>query len=351
MNTRTTLLRRMVRVLGRALLWLLTRTTVTGREHLAVEGPVIYAANHASTFDALLILVLLPLDTVFVGPGDFKLLWPASSVIDHIGLIPMKRGAVDRDGLRRMVEVLKAGRRLCLFPEGGTWEKPIDEVKSGATYLSHAARARIVPMGYGGTYQVWARMFRLRRPRITVRIGPPLPPVTLSGDRKRRQDELQGAAVDLMHRIYDLLPPDTQARYDRLARQRFAGTLVFDPATIQPPDVSFDALAELISKPNLFSPLHRNARLPLKPFVRHSRYYPARTMKTAVDALLGAFAEGDYAGYLEYRLGDDKAGQVRAALAAISAAVDAADAAGARAAFFPTVIEQADRLGAGGLHR
>jgi hypothetical protein len=95
-----------------------------------------------------------------------------------------------------------------------------------------------------------------------------------------------------MHRIYDLLPPDTQAHYDRQARLTFSGTLVFKPNTITPPDVSFDALAELVAKPNLFSPLYRNARLPVRPFVRYGRFFPARKMKRAADALLAAFAEG-----------------------------------------------------------
>jgi 1-acyl-sn-glycerol-3-phosphate acyltransferase len=335
-TNRTRFTRRVVRWLGRALLRLLTRTTITGQEHLTAEGPVIYAANHASTFDALLLLTILPLDTVFVGPGDFKLLWPANWIVNHAGLILMKRGAVDRDGLKRMIEVLKAGGRLAMFPEGGTWEKPIDDVKSGASYLSQAAGARIVPMGFGGTYQVWTRIFRLRRPKMTITIGEPLPPVTVSADRKHRQDELQAAAVDLMHRIYDLLPRDTQARYDQLAHQRFTGHLLFDPPPIPPPLVSFDALAELVSKPNLFSPLHRNAKLPVKPFVRAGRFYPAPIMKRAAEALLSAFSEsGDFAGYLEYRLGDMKADEIRAALAAIITAVD--EAPGARVAFMLTV--------------
>jgi len=339
MNQRTIWMRRGFRLLGWLVLHLLARTTITGREHLKTPGPVIYTANHASTFDALLLLTLLPLDTVFVGPGDFKLLWPANWIVRHGGLILMKRGSVDREGLKLMLEVLKSGGRLAMFPEGGTWEKSIDDVKSGVSYLSHAADACLVPMGFGGTYQVWAQIAHLRRPRITVQIGAPLPPVTVSGDRKRRQDDLQAAAVDLMRRIYDLLPPDTQARYDRLSRQQFSGRLIFDPPAMPPPDVSLDALAELVSKPNLFSPLHRNAKLPVKPFVRSGHFYPALVMKTAADSLLVAFSEGgEFAGYLEYRLGDARADQVRAALKAISACMGGTQA-GARVAFVAEVHE------------
>jgi 1-acyl-sn-glycerol-3-phosphate acyltransferase len=77
-DRRTRILRWIFRRLGWLLLRLLTRTRITGREYLNTAGPVIFAANHTSTFDALLLITLLPPDTMFVGPGDFKLLWPAN---------------------------------------------------------------------------------------------------------------------------------------------------------------------------------------------------------------------------------------------------------------------------------
>ncbi len=80
-STRVRWARRILKALGWAFLALLTRTRVRGREHLRVEGPVIYAANHTSTFDAVLLVVLLPVDTIFVGPGDFRLLWPGNWAI------------------------------------------------------------------------------------------------------------------------------------------------------------------------------------------------------------------------------------------------------------------------------
>lgn len=326
-------LRAVLRGVGRAALRLLTRTTVRGERALATPGPVIFAANHVSTFDAVLIFLLLPPDTVFVGPGDFPLEQPGEWLVNHLGLIRMKRGSLDRDGLKRMASVLKRGGRLALFPEGGTWEKPIDDVKSGVAYLSHVTGARIVPIGLGGTYCAWDTLLALRRPAISVRIGAPLPPVTVSESRHRRQDELQAAALALMARIYQLLTPETQARYDRYARVRYAGRLVFDPTRQQNPAVSFDALAELISKPNLFRPLHRIARLPVAPFLHPGRFYPLGTMRLAAESLLDAFAEGDFAGYLEYRLGEDKADRVRAALRAIIAQIDAPGPGSARVAF------------------
>lgn len=337
LDRRTRILRRIFRVGGWLIVRLLTRFRIEGREHLKTPGPVIFAANHTSTFDALLLLLLLPIDAIYVGPGDFRLLWPAPWFIHHLGLILMKRGSVDREGLKRMTDLLKAGGALGMFPEGGTWEKPIDDVKPGASYISYTTGARVVPMAFGGTYQVWRRMLMLRFPRVTVRIAPPEPAVTIT-DRKQRQDELQAHALGLMARIYTMLPPGTQAHYDLQGRLTFAGTLEGVPA---PDAANYDALAELVAKPNLFSPLVHNARLPVRPFVKHGRAFPAREMRRAACALQDAFAEGTFAGYLEYRLGDEKAASVRAALDAIIAALEAPEMQDARVTFRVVVRENA----------
>ncbi|MBI5957851.1 MAG: hypothetical protein HY866_03890, partial [Chloroflexi bacterium] len=97
---------------------------------------------------------------------------------------------------------------------------------------------------------------------------------------------------------------------------------------------------ELVSKPNLFSPLYLNARLPVGPFRHNGRFVPVRQMHTAAAALLAAFSEGDFSGFLEYRLGDEKAAAIRAALAAIVTATEAAESTGAKVAFVATVREE-----------
>ncbi|MCD4687567.1 MAG: 1-acyl-sn-glycerol-3-phosphate acyltransferase [Anaerolineae bacterium] len=344
LNLRTRMFRRFFRIIGRNVLRLFTRTTIEGREHMRTPGPVIFAANHTSTFDAVLLLLLMPLESVFIGPGDFRLLWPSNWFMRNMGLILMKRGAVDREGLRRMTELLKAGGALGMFPEGGTWEKPISDVKSGASYMSYTTGARVVPMAYGGTYQVWRRMVTLRFPCVTIRIAPPEDPVTIT-ERKRRQEELQDHAHALMATIYAMLSPETQAHYDRQARLSFAGSLRCDPLTLSMPHCDLSALAELVAKPNLFSPLYWNARLPVRPLVRYGRWFPARRMRVAVEALLTAFGkEGEFSGYLEYRLGDTQADAIRVALAAIRDALDTPESAGARVLFDVTVTDSADRV-------
>jgi 1-acyl-sn-glycerol-3-phosphate acyltransferase len=322
----------------------LTRTRITGLENIPKERPLIFAANHASTYDAVLFMAHLPEDTELVGPGDFRLLFPANILVPLAGIVLIKRSTLDRESLRLMGSALEAGMNLALFPEGGTWEKRLDDVKQGVAYLSHLHNAPIVPISFGGTYHVWARIVRLQRPHITIHIGKPLPPVHIE-DRKQRAETLQRTSLELMQAIYAHLPPADQHRYDIAARQQFHALLTAVPGgrpagVSQGEQIDFVVLAELVSKPNLISPLWRNARLPLTPLLKHSTFYAAADFVVTAERLQSAF-EGDFKGYLNYRLGDVKAATALQELAALRRIALAAHQQRQRLRFTP-IVELAD---------
>lgn len=314
--------RSLIRLLARTFALLMTRTTVTGTENIPTAGPMLVAANHASTYDPVVYISYLPSNTFVVGPGDFKLLWPANLVFTSGQVIPTNRGALDRKSIKAMADVLKAEKILALFPEGGTWEKQISDVKPGAAYLSYLAKSPILPVSISGTYQVWHDIFRFKRPKIQVHFHPPVDPVIIS-DRKKQQEELHTASLDLMHVIYSELSTEEQQRYDLAARQQFSATVALQPpqADVAAFETQLRVIAELISKPNLFSPLHRNAKLPLDPFVEAGTFFPAHDVQIAVHALKHAF-EGDFQNYLVYRLGDEKAQAIFAELDELQKVVD-----------------------------
>lgn len=315
---------------------LLTRTRVSGLENIPLNSdtPLIFASNHASTYDPLLLAMHIPLRVRPVGPGDFKLLFPGNVLIKYAGVIRIQRGSADRDSLKQMTDVLKNGENLILFPDGGTWEKRLEEVKPGVAYLSHTTGARIVPAAISGTYQVWHKIFRLQRPSIRLHFLPPLPPVAIS-DRKKRAEELQGASVGLMHAIYPHLSPAEQARFDLHARQKFGGALLTESADLTV-DHDFSVMAELVSKPNLFSPLYRNLKLPLQPFIQTGVFHDAEAFRVAVQALQTAL-NGAQKEYLSYRLGEDKAHKALAELDELLTVSGRAEVLGIRLCFVPTV--------------
>lgn len=305
-TTQVKLIRFLVRYLGYIFTRILARTTIIGLENIPSDGPLIFAGNHASTFDALMALIYLPSDVQLVGPGDFRFKWPARLAVEQTGIILAKRGSADRESLTQMTQVLKSGGKLALFPEGGTWEKRLDDVKPGAAYLSHTCNAPIIPIAIGGTYQVWYKILKLRRPKVNMIFLPPLPPVEIP-NRKERQAKLQEASLELMQHIYDHLPPDEQARYNLHARQIFRGILETAPDTLNRDSLpDFGVLAELISKPNLFHPLKEHAKREMKVFRKPHQFTSAIRFQVAVDTLYDAL-KNHFPDYLDYRLGSQKA--------------------------------------------
>lgn len=303
-STRARVMRFLFRGLGMIFAKLMTRTLISGLENIPPTGAVIFAGNHVSTYDAMMALMYLPSNTQIVGPGDFRFKWPARLAVEETGIILAKRGSADRESLSKMTDVLKSGGRLALFPEGGTWEKRLDDVKPGAAYLSYTCSTPIVPIAIGGTYQIWQKIFRFKRPKISMIFLPPIPPVEIP-DRKQRQEKLQQASLELMQHIYEFLPPPDQAMYDLHARQIFHGMLETIPATL-PVEENFSVLAELISKPNLFHPLHEQAK---KEFAVFQAPYPvvsAKRFQIAVETL-DSLLHHHFPDYLEYRLGSIKA--------------------------------------------
>jgi 1-acyl-sn-glycerol-3-phosphate acyltransferase len=319
-------------------LWIertLTQTTITGQENLPAQGPVIFAPNHASTYDAVLLITHLPEETELVGPGDFPLLFPANVLIALGGIVRIRRASLDRDSLKLMSSALERGLNLALFPEGGTWEKRVTDVKAGVAYLSAQHGVPVVPVSFGGTYRVWEKIIRLQRPHIHIHFGEPMPPVVIA-DRRERADALHRASIALMERIYAHLPPTDQARYDIAARQVFHGRIQALDAELEDAAPDFPVLAELVSKPNLLSPLWRNARLPLRPLLAIDRAHPASAFVIAAERLASAFA-GAYSGYLDYRLGAEKAAAADSELAALRALALSAHQRGLRLRFVPSV--------------
>jgi 1-acyl-sn-glycerol-3-phosphate acyltransferase len=321
------LVRNTMRTSSRIFLRLLTRTTVTGYENVPEHGPLLILANHVSTIDPMLLLTQLPATTEFVGPGDFKLLFPASLIIRMYGLIPVKRSLqLEMKSLKAMQDILKSGNMLGLFPQGGTWEKPITDAKPGAAYLSMATGAPILPVGIGGAYRVWDKVARLQRPKITLNIGKIMPPVQPPADKSKRGEVLETATQEIMQRIYDLLPAADQQWHDELARTTYSlDTEVWRNNKKESVDLPHTAvLGEILSKPNLMSPLLHNAKLPIKPLLRTGVKFPPDLIGLAATSIKNALS-GEFAGYMEYRLGEKKSKELYTALDALIALTNQPD--------------------------
>ena len=194
-----------VRQLRRAALavWLLPMTRlfawirVEGLEHVrALDGPVVFAANHQSFIDPSVILAALPGKTryrvvtamskeFFAGhfdPERHTRLQRFTSSLNYYlatgfyNAFPLpQREAGARDALRYAGELVSAGNSLIIFPEGlRVTGDALARFQPGATMLASRLDVPVVPVRLRGVDRVMGRGLRMARPgRVGVRFGPP----------------------------------------------------------------------------------------------------------------------------------------------------------------------------------
>jgi 1-acyl-sn-glycerol-3-phosphate acyltransferase len=144
-------------------------------ERVPLSGPVILASNHASFLDPPLVgtplhrgLNYLARDTLFRFPlvGALLRSWDA---------IPVDRDGGGAAGLRKILEILEAGRGVIVFPEGTrTRDGKLQRARSGVGLIVLKAKAPVIPVRVFGTFGAYGRNARFPRPhRVAVKYGQP----------------------------------------------------------------------------------------------------------------------------------------------------------------------------------
>src|SRR2546428_670880 len=180
---------RFAKARARTLTWMLGGDRRFNKlEHLAGGGPFVFAPNHQSHLDILVLLGFLPGRT---GLAAKKELWAhpvVGAVLDTLGMVP-----IDRDHPEQAIDALDraAAERhsFGIFPEGTRSRRgQLLPFKKGAFVLAIAAGLPIVPVGCRGTRRVMPRGSRLTvvPGEGEIVIGPPISTPGLAGrDRPR----------------------------------------------------------------------------------------------------------------------------------------------------------------------
>lgn len=131
------------------LVYRMKRITPSGEKYRGkIRGGAIMAANHTSFSDPFLVGVavwyrrLFFLAAEIVMTGELR-----SALLRGVGAIRIDRNAADIDAIRKCVGVLKEGKLLCVFPQGGIQGNDgVESVKSGAVLIALQAGVPIIPM-------------------------------------------------------------------------------------------------------------------------------------------------------------------------------------------------------------
>jgi 1-acyl-sn-glycerol-3-phosphate acyltransferase len=170
-----------VRTVVRVAMWLVYRQRCLQRSRIPQSGPALYVSNHQSHLDP-------PIVGCLTGPlaclarADLLQVPFWGPVMRQIGAIPIQRERGDAEAMRAAIDVLQAGGRMLLFPEGTrTRDGAIGAFRPGLLVLLKRTGAPVVPIAIEGAFDVWPpgrRRPRLRG-RIAVIAGAPIPAAEL----------------------------------------------------------------------------------------------------------------------------------------------------------------------------
>jgi len=205
-------MQRVLRAIVRAILPLLMRLEVVGRENLPSKGPYILTTNHLSAFDTPILLAVCPHPIRAFAAAKHRRNPIYAPLMIMGGSIWVRRGEVDRQALREATAWLDGGNVLGMAPEGtrarGVYA--LQPGKTGAAYLATRTGVPIVPVGLTGTEKVKESLPKLRRAAVRVTIGEPF---RLPASGRVRSPQLQEYTDLVMRRIAALLPEEYRGVY------------------------------------------------------------------------------------------------------------------------------------------
>src|SRR5690606_794474 len=173
---------------GRAVIGAMARTIyrprIEGRDNVPLQGPVIFASNHLSFIDSIVIPVAAPRPVHFLAKSTY---FEGTGVkgaamrtfFQSIGAIPVRRGAGQAalDALDQQRRLLDEGLAVALYPEGTrSTDGRLYKGRTGAAFLALQTGAPVVPVGLIGTDKAMPKGAKRpsMRARITVRFGAPI---------------------------------------------------------------------------------------------------------------------------------------------------------------------------------
>lgn len=207
--------RPVLKALFRGIFHMLSRVTITGKEHIPYGTRYVVAMNHVSIFDPPLIGAFWPGQLEIIGASDVFEKPGQGQVLRAYGVIPVHRGEYDRALFMKIISVIRAGYPLLIAPEGGRSHVPaMKRAMPGIAYIIEQTRVPVVPVGLVGTTEdFWQRARGGERPALEIRIGKPLtlPEITAKGAEKH--EARQHNADLVMRYLAGLLPEEYRGVY------------------------------------------------------------------------------------------------------------------------------------------
>lgn len=185
-------------LLMRGVARILWRYRIEGSNSIPASGPVIIASNHISFWDPVLVGLGCPREVHFMAKEELfrnpLLRW----LISAYNAFPVRRGILDRQGLRKAAGLLREGNVLLVFPEGTrSLTGELRQARPGVGYLACMSAAPVVPACIEGSNRL-ARHFATRSP-IRLSFGEGITPG--DGDSREHYQRLADSIMISIGRL------------------------------------------------------------------------------------------------------------------------------------------------------
>ncbi len=127
-------------------------TEVSGTENMPMEGGVILAANHLSNWDPPFLATFIMRPVSYMAKKELFDIPVFNRCIEHLHVIPVKRGAADRGAIKTALATLREGRCIGIFPEGTrSRDGEVHKAEAGVALLAAKSGVPVVPAAITGT--------------------------------------------------------------------------------------------------------------------------------------------------------------------------------------------------------
>jgi 1-acyl-sn-glycerol-3-phosphate acyltransferase len=142
--------------LGRFPFWVSSRPTLLHQDRVPRTGPFILASNHLAPYDVAVLMRHTGRVLDFVSTTEVMSVPLVGSLYHRMGAYPLDRGRVDVRATRWVLDRLRRGRVVAMFPEGRIRPEPESVVHTGdfrpsLVRLARTANVPILPAAVRGT--------------------------------------------------------------------------------------------------------------------------------------------------------------------------------------------------------
>jgi 1-acyl-sn-glycerol-3-phosphate acyltransferase len=137
--------------------WLWFPFTAIGQENIPAEGGFIFASNHLSNLDPLLIGLSIDQPTSYMAKDSLFKNRAFGFFLRRVWTFPVKRGTADIGALKEALKRLKNGSPLVLFPQGTrrrAGERDCSKLHPGVGFIASRSGVPVVPVLITGSDQV-----------------------------------------------------------------------------------------------------------------------------------------------------------------------------------------------------